>query len=262
MRKRSLRERYCPNPNWPSSYRQPHPDFPINPWCQACELHRCDQDPPVAALASNLPDELEKVRLVVISDYPGPYEAELGHLFVDNRLIAGLEEAPRNAGSMIRYLLSDMFALDPYQEVFWTNALRCQRKSGEITPNQLRTCVRLWTKADFERIDQVLPEVPVLVAGKYAFHSLSLLDPDRWKETGDLHAYRRGVHRLRNHPLVVTINPAAVGRAVPRLETGWRKEGKRQVPVLWEMPLMVGSAEWHARRDLEYLRPYLYATRS
>ena len=252
------------DPGWPEAYRGGLPEpLTFNPQCRACTLHGLDRDPPEPAVGPTAPP-LEQVRLVVISDYPGAHETWHGYCMVDNQRIPSRRLVnPRNAGSALRHHLQTLFGLDTYQEVYYTNALKCERRGeAEITTNQRKTCIALWLSQELAALDKHCPEVPVLVAGKQAFIALQHLDPAGWKGVpGGLHAYRRrGDLRLGTHPLVVTVNPAQVGRSVPRIETETRRNRRTkelQVRSVRTFPIVVGSAEWHFQRDLEYLRPYV-----
>lgn len=255
---RPLIERFQSDESWPQCYRtRQHPDLPFKRDCQECSLNGVNHNPPELAVGPAGPDDLTKTKLIVLSDHPGTYESELGFPMVDNRRISTQKPPPRNAGSMLRFLLSDMFGLDTYHDVLWENALRCQRKENEITSSQLRKCFMCWLSKDFKILDRIIPEVPLLIAGKHAFRALSLIDPERWSQAkGGLHNHRRSIHRASNRPVVVTINPAPVGRSIPRIETSFSGSCPQDI---FSFPLLLGTAEWHMRRDLEYLRTFLAA---
>lgn len=256
----STRDRFLFDPTWPQCYfTGSHPDLPFDRSCKDCTLNNLHHNPPQLAVSSTAPDDLSNVKLIVVSDYPGAYEIEMGFMMVDNNCIDRNTQPP-NAGASIRWLLRDMFGLDTYHDVFWSNAVHCARGEGEVHDSQVSVCAKRWLRPEFEKLGFYAPDAPVLIAGSKAYKACKAVDPATWaKCKGDVHSYRRQVNYLLGRPAIFTINPAPLGRSIPYLEQGVqaRQTGGYMTTGTYRFPLLPGSAEWHLRNDLEFLRPFL-----
>jgi uracil-DNA glycosylase len=212
---------------------------------------------------------LEKLRLVVISDYPGHYEVENKHCFYDNEQQRQklrkegkkLKVGWPNAGNYMRRKLEN-FGLDTYQEVYFTNALKCKQNSSSLQPNEnteVKRCVRKWLLLELDIIDSIHPSVPILLAGKYAFVAFKKFVPNspiQNVKENSLRKCRRQVFWYKKHPLIVTVNPANACTSIPKLEY-YEIEKVSDLKNVRELTPLIGSPDWHYQNDLNYLKPYL-----
>jgi uracil-DNA glycosylase len=243
---------------------EPHPNNYLNikRECDACSLGKG------LAVGSGGPDDITEIKLIVISDHPGHYETQAGYPFLDNQVArqpklnrkTGYRSILkfRNAGSIIRQYLYEMFSLDTYRQVWMTNALKCD--PGPTTPHEkhLKVCAQTWLIREISILDRAVPTCPILILGRHAFKSIKLVAKTDLPK--NLDSGRRSNHyRLGNHPLVFTYNPAVFARSVPRYEdvcttTGDGRVIIRSVKEYEDMPY---TPVWHFKKDLEYLREFL-----
>ncbi|MFB6283765.1 MAG: uracil-DNA glycosylase family protein [Halobacteria archaeon] len=239
------------------------------------------------------PDDLSKVKLVVVSDYPGGYEAEVGYPFWSNDTsprkinrgqLKGKYTTPSypTAGRYIRETLYRLFGLDTYEEVWCTNAIKCTKFGPEgedrtIASKHRRKCVRTHLLTELSEIHKHNPDCPILIAGQEAFRAIYFLDSKLFQELDRLklrRARRTNHFRLWGHPLVFTFNPATVKDNEFRIESqqGYdlgfatirdRASGfdvnkitrVERLPSSFEY--FVGSPRWIYEQDLAFLRPFL-----
>jgi uracil-DNA glycosylase len=159
-------------------------------------------------------------------------------------------------------MLHDLFGLDTYFEVYFTNAIKCDPgKDKPLETKHLKPCTRQWLREEFALLDEVVPTVPVLIAGTQAFRSLKFICPEIGLTLESLQAHRRTNHlRLWQHPLVFTANPAAIARSVARIEESVTnsRDGRRQnVESVVPLPVLPGSPLWMFGRDLMWLKDVL-----
>jgi hypothetical protein len=233
--------------------------------CKSCSLS-CGE-----ATFGAGPDDLNQVKLIVISDFTGAYEAENNYPFWPNdekrapkrmkRSNRYTVEAPRNAGSMLRYRLRELFGLDTYNDVWMTNVIKCPIKDKKPQDKNARDCANRWLKDELAVLDQYVPEVPILVAGSTAFKGLKFIFPELGKSlSGSLSDFRRtNNYRLGAHPLVFTTNPAPVARSEFRIEVnvGLDSDDTYSIQTVKTIPPIPGSPPWHFDKDLEFLSPFL-----
>lgn len=247
-----------------TSYKQgaeTHPVIPFQRDCKVCELSSGK------AVNGCGPDDLTKVRLIVISDHTGHYEEEENYTFVsnDDRRIPLKRkngrmrpEGFRNAGSTLRHELRKL-GLDSYEEVWLTNAIKCNPAQVKPQEKHAKLCTRTWLKQELALLDEYCPKVPILIAGSIAYKSLQELAPELKTSLPKLRDCRRTNHyKFRNHPLVFTYNPAAVKPF--RIETQYQTNRDFTLDVTQVMdiePPIIGSPIWHFRKDLEFLIPFL-----
>lgn len=253
--------------NLPTTYREGteyHPFIKFSRTCTACYLGEG------FAVGGAGPDDLTDVKLIVVSDHIGAYERKVDYPFYDNdsdrqprrqrnrrQTVLGF----RNAGSMLRYVLSAQFGLDTYNEVYLTNAIKCEPTKQKADEKHAKVCVRTWLLNEFATLDLYAPTAPVLIAGNMAFRGLKYLQPELANSLGkSLHVCRRtNHHRLNDHPLVFTVNPAVPARAEFRIErqVSVNSANKYQVDSVEVLSPLPGSPVWAFYQDIELLRPFL-----
>ncbi|MGG6281765.1 uracil-DNA glycosylase family protein [Leptolyngbya sp. AN03gr2] len=242
-----------------------HPVLPFSRTCKECPLSTG------CSVGGTGPDDLSKVKLIVISDHPGYYETLKGYSQVpvylvkeDGKRKSRLPER-RNSGQFLRDLISDCFGLCHWSEVYYTNALKCDplhkgRKINVSEKQHLGICAGNWLRWELETLNQYAPTAPILVGGSIALKALQMLYPGL--PNGKLNDLRRreDLH-AGEHPVVVTFNPAAPARSEARLETEVGMKYKK--PVLevknlqWWFPVLPGSPVWVFLKDIEPLAKLL-----
>jgi hypothetical protein len=266
----------------PSAYcNEPHPIIPIDAHCTLCPLGKVRnarnaaqalEDKPEYSLVvpGAGPDDLSQVRLIVISDFAGHYEASNGQPFFDTHKHMGATYKkglvrPYNAGGYLRMMLGRMYGLDTYNDCWLTNALKCDPgKRKPLINVHVKPCALRWLRLELQHLDEVAPQVPILVAGGTAFESMKLLYKDQAQTLDNfkLNGCRRRTDiRLGKHPAVFTLNPARPARCAPRLETEVRYS-KGQYVVRkneWINPelYLPGSPGYSFVQDLLILREFL-----
>jgi hypothetical protein len=211
------------------------------------------------------PDDLTKVRLIVISDYPGIYESQYRYPMVDitetrnERKNNGLLY-PWNAGAFLRKYLSHEFKLNTYDDCWFTNAVRCDPgKLSVIETTHMKPCIQHWLKNELLILDEHCPRSPILIAGTYAFRALNRI----YSLPGDLQSLRRRSDLLlpNGRPYVCTINPATPARAMPKIESHSRLVKGRSIVQrnVW-LPPIIGSPVWHYIEDLKCLKPLIQSS--
>jgi len=255
-----------------------HPSIEFDRGCKKCSLST------KKAVQGAGPNNLSNVKLIIISDHPGDYEERYGYPFYDNSAEAskrkknkygqlkGTYEPPGfpNAGSYIRQLIHSKFGLDTYNEVWCTNVVKCNPRGATIGSKHLRTCVRSHLIRELTEINNVVPNVPILIAGRHAFDGIGYLDKTLKKQLGNsLREVRRtNSYKLWSHPLVFTFNPASVRDNEFRIEkklgfreyTNRNKHRIRHIYDIRTLPELPGSPRWIFNKDIEYLRELLIPT--
>lgn len=213
------------------------------------------------------PDDLTKVKLILISDYPGHYEEAHGYPQLDITLTRekyknGLLQA-RNSGAFIRMALNRMYGLDTYTDMWITNAVRCNPNQLKVIENtHIKPCVSLWLSPELSLLDEYCPNAPILVAGQHAFRAVKLAfkrEAPVLNELGLNGCRRRDDIRLGGRPAVFAPNPVRAARSEFRIETQvmnldskWRVTGNR-----WLYPAPIGSPVHSLIEDLKFLRKFL-----
>ncbi len=254
-----------------------HPLIAFNRDCVACSAgakreyyngQKEEKEPKEKAVSGAGPDDLSQVKLIVISDFAGPYEATSGYPFVSNRdgqsdrLKNGLLRS-NNAGAFLRMALEMMFNLDTYHDVWCTNAMKCNPgKNKPLFSTQVKPCSQLWLQNELLVLDQFVPTVPILVAGGTAFEAVKCIYPEEGKLLNELKlngCRRRTNLTLGQHPAVFTLNPSRAARCEPKIETGYKlKKGRVHVTSNdWLYPPLPGSPLYSYLKDLRCLRPFL-----
>jgi hypothetical protein len=266
--------------NLPSVYcGDKHPVIPIDKHCMHCSLgavrenrnKQQENDAEYSQVVSGAgPDDLSNIKLIVVSDFAGHWEAISGYPFFDThkasgeRFKNGLLRA-YNAGGYLRMVLSMLYGLDTYNEVWLTNALKCDPgKRKPLINTHVKPCVLRWLKLELEHITEVVPNVPILVAGTTAFEAVKLLYKEQESFLNSLKlngCRRRKDIYLGTHPAVFTLNPARAARCTPRFESEV-KEVKGQYKVKtnnWIDPTLYlpGSPNYSFIQDLLILQHFL-----
>jgi hypothetical protein len=209
------------------------------------------------------PDDVNDVKLIVISDFSGHWEAANGEPFWDtrrgengDRLKSGLLR-PYNAGGYIRYKLNQIYGLNTYDDCWVTNVLKCDPGARKpLLHTHVKPCVLSWLKLELETLPST---VPMLVCGSLAFRGLRLLYPKVLDGMGLNDCRRRSDLKLGRHPTVFTLNPARPARCEPRIEstTKYKKGNNVVTSNQWLTPYLPGSPSWSFHQDLLMLKPYL-----
>lgn len=245
--------------NIPTSYGlEEHPLFKFNRGCNDCSLS-CNK-----AVGGSGPLDLSLVKLIVISDHPGHYEALRGFSMVNNQIQSksDINNNRRNewlnAGALLRMSLSNMYNLNTYNDCYITNVIKCEPGKNNITANHLAVCSK-YIKEELNKFDIYCPTVPILIAGNKAFKGLKLLMPDLISTNYGLQDCRRRKGLYYNqHPLVFTVNPAAVARSTFRIETEiYKYDDLIYVPTWKNYPVLTGSPLNHWIEDLKFLSEYI-----
>lgn len=261
----------------PSYCGNPHGLISFDKNCTACSVgeYREKQNakleegkPRSYATGGAGPEDLTQVKLILVSDLSGHYEALAGYPFVDisnekgERNKKGLLN-PHNAGGFIRMALELMYGLDTYNEVWCTNALKCDPGAKKPLFNtQTKPCVMRWLQNEFTYLDEYCPTAPILIAGGTAFEAIKLIYPVEAKLLNERKlngCRRRSDITLGRHPAVFTLNPARAARCEARIETEVQyRRGLLQITKNdWLYPALPGSPLYSYIEDLKFLRPYL-----
>lgn len=252
-----------------------HPWLGIDRGCQGCGLGRGE------AVGGAGPDDLDQVKLIVISDHPGHYETKAGYPFYDNTLEReqryqsalsnrkkksvyqpALRGSP-NAGCMIRDLILEELGLSSYDEVWMTNALKCDRKDKAPNRNtELKPCVQKWLVTELLMLTKYNPTTPILIAGTLAWAGFRFVDPTiantlpvKLEETR-----RRLDMRWGDHPIITTYNPVMVSDCVPKIEkrVSYSQSEKPIVETVKDwVPLIPGSPLDIYKQDLRQLKQFI-----
>lgn len=204
-----------PNPA-PGTYRgqgHAHIDFDRN--CKRCSF-RGEEHVPVGGAG---PDDLSKVKLIVVSDYPGHYEVKQGFPFVPQapgytKKNRGVIRWP-NAGASLRHIIYSHLGLNSYTDCWLTNVLKCNpaQHSGKVQAVQAKVCLSTWFYGELEALFASTP-APVWVAGNLAFSCFRYAYKDFWQvQRHSLNDLRGQVVEWRGRPIVFTYNPAAYCRS-------------------------------------------------
>lgn len=255
-----------------------HPLIKHNINCELCalgknrirhnEVHIEDENVPTQySVGGAGPDDLSKIKLIVISDLVGHYECmsnEPMHDISQDReeRKRGLLQ-PLNAGAFMRMSLSLMYGLDTYNDCYITNAIKCNPNQLKPLENtHMRPCASAWLNSELHILDKYAPEVPILCAGSMAFKALCFIYKDEAKRIGAIkhnNCRRRKDLKLGGHPLVVTFNPAVAARSMPKIETTVKETKSGITPTRneWLFPQLPGSPVDRFIKDLYPLAQYL-----
>ena len=262
-------------------YGEEHPIIKINPDCKHCPLgpvriHRNaaqaeEENPQYSHVVPGAgPDDLTQVKLIVISDFAGHWEALNKYPFFDthaesgDRFKKGLLRS-YNAGGYLRMILKKIYGLDTYHDVWMTNALKCDPgKRKPIVNTHVKPCALRWLKIELEHLEEYVPGVPLLIAGTTAFEAMKLLYKDQANLLNSLKlngCRRRNDIRLGRRPAVFTLNPARPARCAPKFESDVRYVKDKYVVRKndWVPPelYLPGSPNYSFVQDLLFLREFL-----
>lgn len=233
----------------PSTYQgQGHPVVPFDPACRRCPFGGPGRGP----VGGAGPNDLRRVKLLVISDYPGRYEVDEGYPFVVvNDVYRKAKKQPlrwANAGALLRHGLGRL-GLDTYTDCWLTNVLKCRAPDDKkVTETQVKVCAEVWLKQELDAITQACPGVPIWIAGALALRVFC--QTTRWPVEPNVNLLRRQVLSWYQHPVVVTWNPAVYARSEFR-EAKAPHQPHEVYPIFSEpLPL---TPLWMFYQDLEPL---------
>ena len=238
----------------PKDYGKPIEGLNFDTKCTDCALSNGCSIPGSITNLNNL-------KLIVISDYPGHYETKYRYLMWDNELVRGKtykgsKRIPSwpNAGNYIRRLL-EQFGLDTYSDVYFTNAIKCNPEQNKPKELHIKSCSK-WLNTELSILESKgYINTPILVAGTTAFKSLKHLG-EKSLESLSFKDCRRRVIYVKSHPTVVVANPAAVCSSTFRIENRIVYD-PRQLTSVRELPPIPGSPIWNYQKDLELIKCYL-----
>lgn len=240
-----------------------HPLIPFDRTCTGCAA-QCGKAVPAAG-----PDDFTKIKLIVMTDYPGKFDLEQGWPQVPNSLVLTKKDRAKkippgpNSGQFIRDLLTEMFGLCTFSEVWFTNAIKCdpnfENRHLVVTDRIIRSCNKQWGFTEFALLDRFVPNVPILVAGSKALKALQLMYGAECP-SGSLNSYlRRTDLKIANHPMICCYPPAAYAKSVGNIETqiGISKDnlveitGVRSLAEFFFLPVM------HYKTDISGIQAFL-----
>lgn len=210
--------------------------FPFNVECTECPLgltrsrHNKEIDneerkgPKEYAIGMTGPEDLSKVKLLVVSDLNGHYEKLARHAMYDIIQEKGARKKGLlnnyNAGAYLRMILSAMFELDTYNQVLYTNAIKCNPGKEKPKDCYMKVCSRTWLSKEMAIVDEQIPNIPILVAGNVAFKAMCLVynRPDI-QAIGLNNCRRHSDIVFNNHPVIFTDNPAKAAGSMPKIES-------------------------------------------
>lgn len=233
------------------SYRgRGHPTIPFDRHCQRCSLYKAR---PVGGAG---PNDLSRVRLLVVSDYPGHYEVEAGYPFAvvndEYRCRARAGTRWANAGALLRHGLLTL-GLNSYTDCWLTNAVKCAPKGeGKVTLSQTKPCAQYWLKPEVTTVLAVRPDLPIWIAGSLALRVFC--QTFDWDVPAKVNELRRRVHFYYQHPVVVTWNPAVYTRSEFREVKSL--DQPRDVYPIFRQPLIL-SPLWMFYQDIAPLKGVL-----
>lgn len=234
----------------------------FNYTCNACRLAHSDQEelPPIPGTFDV--SKKKKLKLVVISDYPGQYETKCRYSMYDNTPEQDEDESkgklPRrpNAGSMMRRLIEEVYGLDSYGEVYITNAIKCLPGLKTAKKEHVVLCKRTWFNKELEFLEKINPKVPFLMCGKMAFELLKLMIPHLAKEKRTMTNSRKKIFYYKEHPVVTTVNPAAVAKSEMFIERFDPMKSKKLVDY-FPLPELPVSPLKIYKDDMALLKPFI-----
>jgi uracil-DNA glycosylase family 4 len=249
------------------SYGTPLPYINFNKHCKLCNLgsdnaicgsmNYIDLD---YSMTENI-SYLSNLKLIVLSDYPGYYEDKKGYCMYDNEVDRikkkSLERGWPNAGNYIRRIL-ESWGLDTDKEVYFSNIVKCKPKldKPKETTN-IQPCVETWLLPELSVIENEHSTVPILILGRVAFIGFKKYVPNSpFGSSLSLSQARRNVYFYKNHPVVVSVNPAAVCGGRLKLEFT-PVEYASDLKAVRELSVLKGSPEWHYYKDISLIRNYL-----
>lgn len=243
-----------------------HPIINFDKNCTACNLCKGTEGRAVGGAG---PDNLENVKLIVFSDHPGHYEVEHGYPFYDNDTErANAKRLPKfySAGAYIRKVLYRNLGIDSWSEVWSTNVTKCNNQNGKdtvtIKDSYIKECVRKWLNNEIATLHEYNTQTPILALGRHTLTAVKYLDSSLGKELGNsLKKQTRQVYYLwGSHPLVFSVNPAAVADAEFRQETErgyYMKNDIKKINSIQKFPPLFGSPQWIFDRDIETIKPFI-----
>jgi len=241
--------------------------------CNVCSLE-CTE-----AVGGCGPDDLSKVKLIFISDYPGGLETQYGFpqcpiTYHEQRLNKKKREVLlfRNSGQLIRELIPGLFDLCSWSEVYMTNVVKCQPtyKNRNINITEKRhiyPCLDKWFKKEWELFEEYCPNVPIIVAGSTAIKGMFRMFPELYSQVTlikepTLKDLRRLKNiKLKNHNIAFTFNPAQLSKLEPREIKSTSINRKTFAMTVTKTEAWtsypMGSPYWNFIKDINWLREHI-----
>lgn len=237
-----------------STYKnKSHPLIQFDTACQECSLGKNNKLSHTKAVRGSGPDDLSKVKLIVISDHTGYYERLHKYAFFDNQLSTKPEDKAEwlNAGALLRRSLNKLFNLDTYTDCWMTNVIKCEPGHNTISSDHLKVCSKHLVN-ELQYLDIYCPTAPILIAGNKAFKSFKSLVPGVINEKSTLQELRRRSDLYyKHHHLCFTMNPAAISKCEFRVEKEvYYYNNDTFVADYQSYPILVGSPLYHWCQDL------------
>ena len=209
-----------------------------------------------------------KVKLIVISDYPGSREIESGLSLADNKkkiAIPDSGKSPVGAGEFLRYCLRSLkfpFPEDIERYTYFTNAVKCSPQNKKVTlsveDKNVKICKDTWLLSELEMFN---PRVPIWLCGGKAVKAVLGLKEGLFNN-------RNKVNWYGEHPVIVSTNPVdwetynmryvedvevAREHVVKLIERGWLAKFKKNMEAvtgskIWKA--LPGSPSYFLKQDL------------
>lgn len=251
-----------------------------DPDCRHCTLGKMraaynsskeEHQPIEYSVGGSGPRDLTKVRLIVISDFCGAYEAQNQIPQFDSRTIKNEYQTNKrakttllnslNAGATMRMALQLMYGLNTYNDCWITNAVKCNpMKVNIIVSTHLKPCMTKWMSPELAILDHFCPEAPMLIAGGVAFNAINLQYPQLGLKNLNS-CRRRGDIRIGKRPVIFTDNSAKAARSQPKIESeGGVRHKNGRITITkneWLFPVLPGTPVYSFIEDLKFLSPYL-----
>ena len=239
----------------------------IDQGCKQCPLGHNQ------AVASSGPTSINKLKLVIISDFPDKKSEEEMDNFSSNdvdrmprRLKNGYltKEKPRNSGSMLKILLEEI-GINLHTEVWKANIVKCNPRHLKVKDKDAKTCCKVHFVSELAFIDSINPTVPILIAGNVAFKAIKAIYKDSSFSKSTLKACRKTTHHtLFRHPVFFTYNPSSVCKSEWSVEEEFTKTNTLKIHSKKTLEPFKFSPLWIYQKDLqilgEYLNPSKYIT--
>lgn len=220
-------------------------------------------------MPAGAPLDLSKVKLIIISDYPGPYEQQWGWPQVPAPYVRQQEDKAKqkrrrvrfpwkNSGEFLRLVLKEELNLDPWEEVFYTNGVRCSifRGTEKINVNltHIKACNN-WMRGEIAALDDESPDAPILICGGKALMAFNAFYNLKFKSIQEM-LHVKDI-RVNGRPIAFTYNPAAVSKGEARLASNMvTAKGVFQPSSIrgWKV---LGTPQWHFVNSIRWLKEYL-----
>ena len=243
---------------------EPHPLITFDRGCEACALS-CGKAVPGAG-----PADLSKVRLIFLSDYPGPYEQQYGWPQVPAPYVRAEEDKAKqkkrrvkfpwkNSGEFLRTILKEELKLDPWEQVFYMNGVQCSPFRGKdkinINLTHVKPCVNQWVRTMIEALDDNCPQAPIIIAGKTALMAFNILYSTKFKSIQSMLHVKDVI--VDNRRVAFTNNPAAVAKGEARLVSSMMTTNGVFQPSKIRDWKVIATPHWHFVNSIKWLKEFV-----